>query len=102
MTTPWNPVQTRPWKELYVAALMETDPNIALERISEAERVIVERARELFHALGDDVEEGEALDDALYYLHVLKNCLTVRGRRAVMAPPMADNSSPVLPGPVES
>ncbi len=58
----------------------------------EAERAIVERARELFQTLGDNIEEGEALDeegealdDALYALHALKSCLATHGRFAEAA-----------------
>ena len=42
-------------------------------RIEQAETALVLRARELFHVAGDNVEEGEALDDAMYALHALLN-----------------------------
>jgi hypothetical protein len=54
---------------------MEVDRSKTETRIAEAERAILLRARELFKAAGDNIQEEEALDDALYALHALKNCL---------------------------
>jgi hypothetical protein len=73
------------WRDLYVAALLEGDEYRVPERISVAERAIVDRSRELFAATGDHIEEEEALDDALYALHALKSCLAVHGRFAEAA-----------------
>jgi len=42
-------------------------------RIAEAERALVLRARELFHESGDNIEEAEALDNAMYSLNALRN-----------------------------
>jgi hypothetical protein len=39
----------------------------------------------LFQASGDNIEEEEALDDALYALHALKSCLATHGRFAEAA-----------------
>ena len=50
--------------------------------IAKAERAIVERARQLFNAGGDNTQEGEALNDALYALHALKTCLEIHGKFA--------------------
>jgi hypothetical protein len=45
------------------------------ERIAEAEKAVVLRARELFQAADDNGEEKEALEDAMYALHALGiNC----------------------------
>jgi hypothetical protein len=63
------------WRELYTAALFETDQNRIPERIAQAEKAIVARARELFAASSDTIEEDQALDDALYALRALQNCL---------------------------
>lgn len=63
------------WRDLYLTALMEVDKNKTAVRIAEAEHAILNRARELFKAPGDNIQEEEALDDALYALHALKNCL---------------------------
>jgi hypothetical protein len=63
------------WKHCYRAALLENDRSKVLQLIAEAERAIVARARELFLCLGDNVEEQEALDDALYALHAFRSTL---------------------------
>jgi len=68
----------RSWRELYSAALFETDKNRIPNRIADAEKAIVARARELFSAGADTIEEDQALDDALYALRALQNCLEFR------------------------
>jgi hypothetical protein len=45
---------SRYWRQLYKAALSEIDKSKLPERIAEAERAVVLRARELFHAAGDN------------------------------------------------
>jgi hypothetical protein len=71
-----TPTLTRvdPWHELYKAALFETDKKKIPARIADAERAIVARARELFFSSTDNIEEDQALDDALYGLRALQNC----------------------------
>ena len=61
------------WKDLYTAGLFEVDKTKLPERIAQAEEALALRARELFHVAGDNIEEGEALDDAMYALHALRN-----------------------------
>jgi hypothetical protein len=79
MTTDATPSSTaRAWGELYVAALFETDKSRVPSRIAEAEKAIVARARELFFSGADTIEEDQALDDALYALKALQNCLDMR------------------------
>jgi len=73
------------WKNLYVAALLEGDKDKIPFLIDQAERAIVDRARELFHAEGDHIQEEEGLEDALYALHALKTCLATHGRFAEAA-----------------
>ena len=63
------------WHELYKAALFETDKKKIPTRIAEAEKAIVARARELFFSSTDNIDEDQALDDALYALRALQNCL---------------------------
>ena len=63
------------WRDLYLTALMEVNRDKTAARIAEAEQAILNRARELFKAPGDHIQEEEALDDALYALHALKNCV---------------------------
>ena len=77
----------RPWRRLYTAALFEVDSDKLPERIAEAETALIVRARELFHAPGDNIEEEEAVDDAMYALRALRNTFqsprpTVEARRA--------------------
>jgi hypothetical protein len=60
--------QTEDWNDIYIAALLERDPDKVPFLIQEAERAIIERARELFKASGDIFEEEEALNDAFYAL----------------------------------
>jgi hypothetical protein len=61
------------WRKLYTAALFEVDKTRLPDRIARAEEALALRARELFHVAGDNIEEGEALDDAMYALHALRN-----------------------------
>jgi hypothetical protein len=67
------------WKNLYTAALFERDRKKVPQLISVAEAEIVQRARSLFAASGDNSDETEALDDALYMLRALRNCLKSEG-----------------------
>jgi hypothetical protein len=46
------------WRDLYVAALMEADNDRMSVRITDAERVMLDRARELFQASGDNSGRG--------------------------------------------
>ena len=80
VSAPQGKVQT--WRELYTAALFETDTNRIPERIAAAERAIVARARELFAATSDTIEEDQALDDALYALRALQSCLQIQAAAA--------------------
>lgn len=77
-----QPTRAQGWKDLYVAALLEGDVDKIPSLIELAERAIVDRARELFSATGDHIQEEEALDDALYALHALRTCLEIHGRFA--------------------
>jgi len=63
------------WHALYQAALFETDRNKIPQRISEAEQAILIRMKELFVAHDDHIEEDQVLDDALYALRALRNCV---------------------------
>lgn len=63
------------WHSLYQAALFETDRTKIPDRIAEAEKAILERVKELFVAKTDHVEEDQVLDDALYALRALRNCV---------------------------
>ncbi|MGA8270193.1 MAG: hypothetical protein WB919_01465 [Candidatus Sulfotelmatobacter sp.] len=75
MNTQSSLPKTETWRELYIAALFEADKDLVPERIATAEQAIVARARELFLTGNDMIEEDQALDDALYALKALQNCL---------------------------
>lgn len=68
----------RVWRQFYKAALFELDTNKVSDRIGEAETALVTRARELFHSAGDNIEEEQAVDDAMYALHALRSALKCR------------------------
>ena len=65
----------RSWRELYNAALFETDASKLPLRIEEARRALVFRSRELFAASPKYDGEVDAIEDALYALHALENCM---------------------------
>jgi len=60
---------------LYKAALFEADKTKLPERIAQAEKALALKARELFYVAGDSIEEGQALDNAVYALHALRSAL---------------------------
>ncbi len=66
------------WKDLYQAAMCESDMNKLPERIAEAEIALAMRARELFYTSEDRFEEEESLDDAMCVLHALRSSLKRR------------------------
>ncbi len=63
------------WHVLYHAALFEDDRNKVPQRIEEAEKAILSRIKELFVSPTDHIEEDVVLDDALYALRALRNCV---------------------------
>ena len=68
------------WHELYRAALFETDKRKLPSCIAEAENALILRGRELFATTDDSDEEAQAIDDALYALRALRNCLKLKTR----------------------
>ena len=71
---------SRDWRELYKAALSEIGKSKLPERIAEAEKAVVLRARELFQVAGANGEETETLEDVMYALHALgSNCQMRQG-----------------------
>jgi hypothetical protein len=73
-----GPPYKRVWAQFYKAALFELDANKVSDRIAEAETALVTRARELLHSAGDNIEEEQAVDDAMYALHALRSALKCR------------------------
>ena len=72
------PAPLSSWRELYQAALFETDRHRLGERITIAERALVTRGRELFFAEDMDRAEQRAVEQALNALHALENCLDLK------------------------
>jgi hypothetical protein len=71
VTSPNNP-NDGDWKSLYRAAILETNKNAVLRKVSEAETAVLARGRELFYGAGT-AEEKEALADALYALRAFRS-----------------------------
>jgi hypothetical protein len=69
---------TQSWKDLFQAAMLESDVKKLPERIAEAETALVMRARELFYTSGDRFGEEESLDDAMCILNALRSSLKRR------------------------
>ncbi len=65
----------RSWRGLYKAALFETDRSKIRSRIEEARSALVFRSRELFVTSPNCDDETEAIENALYALRALENCL---------------------------
>jgi len=65
----------RNWRRLYKAALFESDASKLPLRIEEARRALVFRSRELFASSPNYDGETEAIENALYALQGLENCL---------------------------
>ena len=60
------------WRELYRAALSETDARKQADRIAAAQRALIQRARESFLNPGDNLIEEHQIDNALRALHALR------------------------------
>jgi hypothetical protein len=57
-----------------MAALFETDEGRMVQRIAEAKKALVARARELFQTGGDHPQEQSAIEETLQSLHALEQC----------------------------
>ena len=69
------------WRELYIAAVFETDKKRMSERIADAESVLALRARELFHADGEHLQERQAVDSAINALYILRRTTMCASRQ---------------------
>jgi hypothetical protein len=63
------------WRDLYMAALFETDQANISQRITQAETAIVTRARELFCVSNEIEQERRSLESALEALRALQSCM---------------------------
>lgn len=75
---PSESIAVQNWRELYLAALFETDREKLSSRIEHAERAMISRARDIFAIAGSNSEEGKALDKGLYAMRALRNCLELK------------------------
>jgi hypothetical protein len=72
MHTAFSPSLNR-WKNLYQAAILETNKGLLPQRVAEAEEAVKARGREIFHGNGTPEEkEAEILEDALYTLRAFR------------------------------
>lgn len=60
------------WRELYVAALFETNKERLPQRIGQSKQALILRARELFDSSGDHAAEEMAIDDTFRALQALE------------------------------
>lgn len=65
----------RNWRELYAAALFEADTSKLPQRIEEARKALALRSHELFANPTNIEVETEEMENALYALQALENCL---------------------------
>ena len=75
MSTDQSAGALRSWRESYNAALFETDASKLPLRIEEARSALVFRSRELCSVSPKCQDEIEAIENALYALEALENCL---------------------------
>jgi hypothetical protein len=66
-----SPLNHTDWRTLYRAAILETNKGVLPKRVSEAEKAVLAREREVFYGHAS-VEEKEALEDALYALRAFR------------------------------
>jgi len=79
----------RNWRGLYKAALFETDTSNLPWRIEEVRKALIFRSRELFRTSPNYDGEPEAIEDALYALQALENCLKLNTKDRRRAPRFA-------------
>ena len=76
----------RNWRGLYKAALFETDTSKLAWRIEEARKALIFRSRELFETSPNYDGETDEIENALYALQALENCLRSNTRDRRRAP----------------
>ena len=75
--------QVSNWRTLYRAAILEPNAAKVSNRIAEAEKEIVLRARELFQENRNNIDEEQALDSAMCTLHVFRSTLKQNGEALI-------------------
>ena len=74
------------WRKFYKAALTEPDAQKLPSRIEEARRALVLRSREIFSNSPNYGDESEAIEDAMYALRALENCMALKTKDRRRAP----------------
>ena len=69
--------RNQPWYDAYMAALFEPNIHQALEKLRSAEKLMLEREREI-HDDNSAFAERRALDKALEALRALRLCLNLQ------------------------
>jgi hypothetical protein len=64
------------WRDLYIAALFENDKSKIANKIVQAQTAVVPQRRKLL-AFDNDVQQRQVLDNALFSLQALGNCLSI-------------------------
>ena len=60
------------WRDLYMAAIFEDDKEKILSRVARAEEAVAVRAAELLEADGTQTRERKAVENAIYFLRLLR------------------------------
>src|SRR5690242_5540519 len=87
-----HPNHTGDWRDLYMAAIFEDDKEKILTRVAKAEEAVAARASELFDADGSQVRERKAVENAIYFLKLLRK---IEGSPAPSCEPMLPFTSSV-------
>lgn len=69
--------RSQPWYDAYMAALFEPDNHQTIEKLRSAERLMINREREIHNDTAAVAERG-AIDKAFDALRALRLCLTSR------------------------
>ncbi len=69
-----------------MAALFETDEERIVQRIAEARKALVARARELFQTEGDHLQEQSAIDETFQALRALEQSRCICMSRSAERP----------------
>lgn len=85
------------WKELYKAALFEDNNDKLPQRIAAAERALTERAAEIAGAGETEVREQQAMENAKYFLRLIRKIEGWANTPGEILGPSARSSSVLAP-----
>jgi len=69
--------RSQPWYEAYMTALFESNDHQAVEKLKLAEKLMIDREREIYNQAAA-LAERSALDKALEALRALRLCLNLQ------------------------